>query len=986
MHSRLDSRLSKERPPKPMSRPAEVDRPSLFSKDLTGDRHNLTYESPDKHTVPRYQRAGHGRLLGLQHNYRITSRPGPIAEVEDAAVDSTRRVPKKTMLSEIAGENQTVTGTRSGNSDEDDLHKDFLKFYGGRSRKRRRLESDPGQAQAEDDESEETESEADETKVSDDAFEAFKKDPLHQKHLRLWEATEHHPDAPSTWLELIKFQDVLSDNNRGDLLSGGSSREIKISIYERALSRVKTPDGRHTLILGLMQEARAVWDTDKQASKWRTFLDTNASFDLWKQYVNFVQTNSVKFSFDDCLQTYTDWFRHFQGFRQGSTDRTRDSYCVYIVLRLTLFLWQSGFSERAVGIWQALLESNYYRPEEKFRPNLREFWEREIPRIGDEGSEGWNSSTHGDSDAKPDKSYQTHGMNLEQWTLAEMELDRTAGLPAKSVDDVPEEDPYRVVLFSDIQQFLFVTCSFPGRALLVDGFLLFAGLPPVSVLCEAKAWKGDPFICCRSLGSPLSLWLVEHAKRDYGMTTRFEEVFLATNEWNCSSLEANASSPGRLLYLYPKFVRRVISQVADLSGSGRLFTGMMEYAVAFESGIDLGGGRKLAKSFLKQQDDSLRLWGALAQIEQWRGNYPLAEKIWSQVLSMKMSADQGVRGHAFHLWRNWVYACMCQVQFRKARTLIGMTTDGDFDLSRLETKDLTIHAPPVSVQIKVEQHVHSEIIAAHSRGQLPSLQAMIDVLAFHKYLNNDLKLEAALETYEKYLRMLSAGVGGPAISQAIHEQRARFMYAHAFIFRKEYKPRDYSVTLSNSAQAFPNNFILLILHHYFAQKAGLIDRVHQLELSARRLPSTGSGDSLFPCIVDMLVELSRPAYAGSTNHSVRSAFRRVTEVGSPGHDSIETWKAFVLWEASLVMPVDGTITVGHDKAKPTMKSGAEATWVVEAFYASLRACPWSKELSMLAFNQPALKNALGEERLMQVCQNMVDRGMRMHIDVAETLL
>ncbi len=966
-----------ERQAKPHSDPAAAQVSPLFVEDRKGDHQNLTYGSLDKHVISRYQRAGRGRLLGVDSHYHITSRPGAIVVLEDITLDSTRKHPKATLLSNSAGHNQAVISIRGGTGNEDELHEDFMKFDHVRSRKRRRLSADPLQDTAEEGASDHSTSDSDEAPNANNSFDEFKNDPVQQEHLKLRKATEERPDVVRTWLDLIEFHRVNADNHLGEP-SSGSINERNIAVYELALSKVKAQKDRQPLILGLMREGRRLWDVDKQASRWQAFLNRDGSFELWKLYINFVQTNFASFSYDDCQQAYASWIQTFKTSRPEVPTFQRDLSCIYVFLRLTLFLWQSGFVERAVGMWQALLELNCCRLPtwslDDSIPAFRDFWETESARIGEEGAEGWTSGTNGRPDCKADKSFVTEHMDVQQWMAAEMELERTACLPARLGDEVSENDLHRIVLSQDIERFLFQTDSEAGCSYLVDAFLLFAGLPTFRSREETRQWASDPFICARS---PLGLKLSQGDDRvhqGFEISVRFREVVRAVKvSQETGSL---SSSSARLLHLHLESVRRIIHWLAKISVKWPPLADMMEYAVAFEAGIDLAGARKLAKVFLKQQGDRLGLWDEYASLQVELGNLEAAEKVWCTALSQTMSLDQDGQLHAFDLWRSWAYVYMCQGSIDKARTLISTMADADIDIVRLKPHS-SIHPIPAAVQLKVERYLKAKIDGvSSSQGQTDSLPAIVDVLVLHKYLSGGLRLGTALETYQDCLEKL---VGFSSVIEVIHEQRARFVYAHTATFCKEFRPKELIVVLLESVRRFPDNLDLLILHHHFLRKAGLIDRLHQVEAKADERKDKNRQDSVIPCMFDVSVELDRPAYSGSTNHSNRSAFRRATELGSPGHDSVEIWKAFVLWELSLDVPEGRSSLAADGKAK-------YYTTVVEVFHASLRACPWSKALCMLAFQQPVLRSALGDEGLKEVCQMMLDRGIRLRIDLSETLL
>ncbi|KIW88363.1 uncharacterized protein Z519_10932 [Cladophialophora bantiana CBS 173.52] len=996
---KIPHQLSRSQPPldveersaRARSRGREVGE-SLFVEDHKGDRQNLTYGSLDRHAIPRYRLAGHGGLLGLGPNYRIISRSESHLDVENVEIDSTRRSRKQSLLWNLPNDDQEVLNVQSGVSNVPDLHKDFLRLDHDHPRKRRRILPGLEHPSLEGDESDESDSDIQGRASSENAFEDFKRNPVHQRHIELLRATEARPEDVSAWLALIEYQPVFFSSAHDSHSSGPSSSrgivDLKISLYEQALSRVKAREDRIVLIVGLMEQGKMVWDADKQASKWRTFLDDDATFDLWRLYLNFVQTNHVKFSFEDCLNTYKQWLHETEN---ACADRTKDTSYIYILLRLTLLLWQSGFTERAVGIWQALLEFNYFRPPNlpcaELVPSFQEFWDSEVARIGEEGSAGWRSNASAEIEPKSDKIFHVQDMDFDAWASAENGLEKTAGMPARALDEVDQDDPYRVLLFPDIRDFLFSPTTEEGSWLLQDAFLLFLGLPPLSSLPESRVWERDPFIYSQSPAYSISLLSAGLVDYNFPMRMRFQEVFLESRQLNSGTHNIPFSLPERVIASYFGFARRTICQLAGLAFDGELREAHMEYAIALEAGFDLKSARKQTRSFLKHRADSLRLYNAYALLECHLENFESAERVWSTALSMRYSLSQEIQIDSFLLWRDWAYSYMCRRQFRHARTLLGMITDPQVDISRLQQEIEANTKPSAALQIKVEQYIKTHIEGSRSLSRAERLPALVDILAFHKYLNADLSLEIALETYSASLKSL-AGLStiSSAVLEAIHEHRARFIYSHSVTFGRSFKPSELGLVLKGSAEMFPDNLNLLLLHHYFLQKAGLFDRLRQVNPEAEGPRHNQIKASVIPCVFDLMVELNRPSYAGSTDHCIRSAFKRATQLGSPGHDSLEIWKSYVLWETSLLK--------FHDYSGPQMKKSTQhkerapyhAAMATQSFYASLRACPWSKELCMLGFTEPVLRNAIGDEKLRQVYQNMLDRGMRLHIDISDTFL
>lgn len=975
----------------PESTSTASDKAGLFIEDRKGDRQNLEYASLDRYAIPRYYTAGNGGLIGLGRNYRIISRTETRREVENVELDSIRRSRRQSLLTAVASEADSIVKLPSHPSNMDDLQKDFVSLGYGRPRKKRRL-SDEAQSYTSDQESsDESGTDTDRNVAHDkhaDAFDDFKNDPIQRRHMELSRATVENPQDTQAWLEFIDYQETfLNGQHRSRDIGTASSSlaELRISLYEQALSHVKDLEDRHVLILGLMREGSQVWDAQKQTAQWEAFLDGDASFDLWVLYLNFIQGNALRFKVEACLEIYK---RCLQRFQKAANDYVRDSQCIYLILRVTVFLWHAGYTERAIGIWQAVLEYNLFRPKSlstvDLLSSLEQFWSSEVPRIGEEGAAGWCSSDSVEAKEKSDQRYPPiQSWDFGSWAAAETDLVQCAGLPARTLDDTSDDDPYRVLLFSDISDFLISVTSEEGVKLLQDAFLLFIGLPPLTVRPESRGWKHDPYVCGPIFCVSKFASLLNTQKEMPAISGLLPEVYCAVK--TITSHPSWASPPaGRVADMYLDFVRRAILQLTSSPVYGGSKEAMMEYCVGVEAAVDLKSGRKLARSFLKRQPDSMRLYNIYALLECKLDNFGAAEKVWSTALSMRQSLKSETARHAFILWCDWAYSYMSLKKFHHAKILLSMMADASFDTAGFKVQVEQEREPSAATQIKVEQHIKSEFEISRISAQNDVLPILVDLLAIQTYLSTSLRIESALEAYDAALRdIASLPTISRAVIEIIHDRRARLLLDHSTTFGQPFKPREHWQILFESARNFPDNVDLLLLQHFYSQKAGLVDRLRQVESTALQHHSRAEGGSAIPCLFDVFVELNRPYYSGSTNHSIRVAFRRATEKGSPGHNCTWLWKAYTLWELSLLHAESDTGT----KSRATVEGRAPRNHeVVDTLYASLRACPWSKELYMTAFTSETLRNVIGTEALKQLADSMLERGLRLHVDISDWFL
>lgn len=99
---------------------------------------------------------------------------------------------------------------------------------------------------------------------------------------------------------------------------------------------------------------------------------------------------------------------------------------------------------------------------------LEEFWESEVPRFGEPDAQGWaswhTSASSAVSSSTPDMSVESgaadfmleteSGDPFIRWATAELYADNTKLLAKRTTDPEAEDDPYAIILFSDLRQLL----------------------------------------------------------------------------------------------------------------------------------------------------------------------------------------------------------------------------------------------------------------------------------------------------------------------------------------------------------------------------------------------------------------------------------------------------------------------------------------------------------------------------------------------------
>ncbi|KAJ3326989.1 hypothetical protein HDU76_012445 [Blyttiomyces sp. JEL0837] len=231
-------------------------------------------------------------------------------------------------------------------------------------------------------------------------------------------ALEKNPRNLDKWVEYINYQDTLMDakGKRGALKL--VINEKKIAIIEKAL---KMLPGNETLLCMYMDCCEQTWESTKLLTKWDTILQENiGSIALWNKYITFRQTNYASFTVTGCLEVYEECIDTLVNEDEGAVSN-REEILIHLLTRACSLLIQSGFIERAIAIFQAMIEFNAFCPEAFEGQTLAQrldmfevFWESECPRFGEKGAVGWKSDITGKNSANKDEANKSTNPGLNE--------------------------------------------------------------------------------------------------------------------------------------------------------------------------------------------------------------------------------------------------------------------------------------------------------------------------------------------------------------------------------------------------------------------------------------------------------------------------------------------------------------------------------------------------------------------------------------------
>jgi hypothetical protein len=599
-----------------------------------------------------------------------------------------------------------------------DLRKDFLPLNSSGSRKRRRIddgaptrehsssdESPPdyrlivGKAKARHHTSPDLEA------ISDSNLDS-EEERARQRNVVLSRRVAGHPDDVDSWLDLIDHQDAMVGTADGEgvrILTSAESRsvaDIKVSMYEKALNKVGSCVPRDRLLLGMMEEGSKIWDTKSLSKKWKSILQAYPNYlTLWVKYLDFQQTQFVNFTYEQCRSVFMECLK-MTGARLDTGERI--TITVYILLRLSLFMREAGFSEHAIGLWQAILEFNFFKPvditkdHDAATSSFAQFWESEAPRIGEVDAKGWAHADSVGMDARSDTTNLPidNDSVFESWDKCERHRALHSRLPARTLDEVPEDDPYRVILFSDIKDFLIPFSEHGASDLLIDSFLLFCHLPPLGLHRNGETvqqWRGDQFICnalLDQLNGNSAVWFSDlrgdsektaqlapvvfpHHQFAVSLDTLFgnSSWFSALEAWKSTSMRNDGAVDSDWVL---RILRHLVDRFQDNND-------LAEYTLALECVGRPKEASKYAKALLKKHPSNPRLYNAYALIEHRDGHANMAERVWTTTLSMSQKFAEKDRADCILLWRTWVWETIGSQNFSKAVQIILAIPDSNID-------------------------------------------------------------------------------------------------------------------------------------------------------------------------------------------------------------------------------------------------------------------------------------------------------------------
>ncbi|XXG96521.1 hypothetical protein Hte_002804 [Hypoxylon texense] len=974
--------------------PRESDKNDLFVYDTRGDPLVWRYGGINRRDVPNYRRYGSGRILGVDGYMRI-DQTGSREEFFMVGPRESRSLfssDRKTLLAKGGHYKSQPIRIRREKSQVVTESEDFVPLKPSRKRKRDNDESgdslsgdEPSYRSIHGKSKKHEHSDSDIDYASDASAgqgDWEVDDPVRLKSVELSRRVRDHAEDIGAWLELVDLQDTLlqvnvQDGRRPTAAEVKSFADIKLSMLQQAYSHSAIDLQQEKLQLRIMQEGSKIWDLKTLSKRWDEALEKHgASFELWRAYASFRQTRLSAFQYEEIRELYVKRLRQLETIvsaKESQLDRLRIyDEMIYVFLRATRFISDAGYRERATAAWQATLEMTFARPEAlentemKVPSSFQDFWESEVPRMGEESAQGWaaferNNGVQEPPEPRPSEAtrFPSTRDGYRAWEIIERQRAQAAINPARTLDDGIEDDPFRVVMFADIHDMLLylTTEAIPGvQRQLLDAFLIFCQLPPT--LCPTgipQDMLRDDFLIC----SPAKLLNTEispdpgseeqtkkppELSHDYQQMNITTEVLFSLPHWFKILKNIRDDIP-KCQY---QWISTTLKQLVRVFGVRELGP----YYLAFESVNQPGNEKKTAKALLKQDSTNVSLYVGYSMLEWARGNKDVARNTLAAAtgLTAILTHEKASLG----IVAAWMELEDCNLP----RSILQLCALSDETSSA--TPILEISAASTTQILRARQFLSSNRDYLLSSGDAANAVIYAEGLALLEYLTRQSNKEPSSGSQGDIWSAISSistcsdelvfrGLADSPPHERLLQSAARLLYYHAR--QGPFRPGFLREQLTKYINLFPRNTIFLDLFAWREARLSIDDRVRSI---LDKVVLTKSND----CVSSRVFAIRYEARAGNV-HSTQAAFEHALESEAcKNHPGL--WMAYIRF--------------CHERKE--LRSKAKSV-----FYRALQCCPWSKEVFMEAF--ATLVRDMDSSELKSVYNTLSEKGLRVHVEMEE---
>ncbi|XP_018414025.1 PREDICTED: protein NRDE2 homolog [Nanorana parkeri] len=825
--------------------------------------------------------------------------------------------------------------------------------------------------------------------------------------------TRENPGDVRTWMEFVSFQDELLaqpsmySTSEGEVdcyrMSVKLLLEKKLSILDRA---IESNPGSTELKLARLRLCAEFWEAPALLKEWQklVFLHPNDP-QLWQRYLLFSQSQFSTFSVSKVMAAYGKCLTTLAAVHDGSmvshpaVPGTERAMCE-IFLQQCHFLRQAGHCEKAVSLFQALIDFTFYKPDsvkdmttkgqvEFFEP----FWDSGEPRFGEKGAKGWSSwmrqqekggwvvvnnlGEEEDDDVEEeldikDKSLPRH----KTWLDMECLREARHWLPWRPDPDKKQteedcEDPERQVLFDDLGPSMFRITSPALKFQFIHSFLQFLGVP-----CGPR-----PSPACLYLALD-ELSLFDHRSASERLLTSFELPLAGVG--TVGHLETMSRWRRQIGHCKDGecFIQNVFQSALSLFHGEQkmeLCVSWLQYEISKvvqciqaqrKKQLKSQGKRskRLAKSLLKEPSNrnSLALWKEYALLEWLLGNTEEARKVFDAAISL--AGGKGLKDQAL--------CSLCLLYAELEGAIIDPSEGGGRSravhvlTSLAESSPYKPYSGPVqAIHILKARKTYAR--AVQDSLNLPpsaSLVTLTGCYALFQYLT--VGIDAAVAVFREVTGSLPPPASVPGESQDSHGTLQAVAGMHINLLMHHTKVSVYPRTplrdaLSDALRLYPDNITLWKSYIQTESRSHNISKARRFIDGVRR-----TSDALEPYLFAIRAEEDRKKLLESVQRAdmgevhtfmpetglsnrIKALFEHCvsTERGS---------RCVLLWR----MYLHFMVSLGRgDRGRGL-------------FYKAIQSCPWAKVLYMDAVEY-------FPEQLQEVADLMTEKELRVRLPLEE---
>ncbi|PVG04525.1 DUF1740-domain-containing protein [Serendipita vermifera] len=938
--------------------------------DKKGDPLNITYGGLHKGDIPKFHRAGRGRILGLSSNWNIKRGSG-LREVEIVTKDrrkDIRYVDSKAYRDLVQGPHRRLVLRNEPTPSSEE----FIPI--GKIKRQTEVDPQDSYRSIEAEKEREYDSDASRTESSSDESEGPGLTAEQESIKELERKLGRDPGDESSWLKLL---DLSVKSIPTTAKHGARARaDIAISILQRAISAHPANELSLLLRLTYLDYGSEIWMDDKLEEEWKDGLariggvqsEPRKRSVIWLSWLEWRLFSSKSISAA---------LSHAKATISALSGSEYEMARVRACWRTAIFLREAGFLEQAYAIFQAQIELSDFCPEilaslplNARIDRLEEFWESEMPRIGEKNAAGW-AMWEKRGRPEPEEDFLDSLRDLvgfsisddpyQLWFRRESACDLIGAISTRSFNE-DQQDPFTTILFNDIREFLSDIRSDNARSFLRLAFLCFNGLN-IPGLNRANGWDASP----QYMQLLQDSWMLSGRG---GWMSRVEDLFPPVEKDRLLTWESHAGvtiaaekprpssfSPVKDWSYTRPFLEGIGKECKyrawetddvyniDLSRIQLILQQLQvlgeavkweEMSVALSASSDMKGTIKDSKQALEADSASIAKWERHAKLERMRGKYPEASKIYKMTISMNAQSINMPSLIADAVEFFWLQSDPTQA---KELLFAFLGIQGDLSGLNLLRARRTLEA-------KASQYFSS----TKQRDACLRIRFFVELVSSN--------IEEASLVLEKHLEDMQ---DGPGLHESITTWLCVTLYEIAQL-RGSMVPRStVAGRVASAVTQYPHNTILLGLFLECERGFGIWGNVRKMLDSG--WPLAGSEKVINKSLMSLCWDIWAEGwgYGPWDMERVRSRLEWATTTSSLRH-SVLLWRIYMALEMRLK---------NLQRAKAVLIRG-------------LGSCPWAKELYMIAFGP--LRHVFKARELNDLVSTMVERGIRMRRDISDLLV